>query len=76
MNPVIIDKSSFPSAKLGDPNVVLYFYNVNSDAFTYGYEANKTTHIIKLDKGLTAQEIDVILDEIFFNQLIEYGKVG
>jgi len=72
----VINKSSKPVAKLRDPEINTYFYNVNADAFTVGFDATKTTHIIKVDAGQTAQELDVILDEVFFSYLVEHGTVG
>ena len=72
----VINKSSKKVAKLRDPDINTYFYDVNNDAFTYGFVAEKTTHIIKVDAGLTAQELDVILDDVFIDYLIEHGRVG
>lgn len=72
----VINKSSKSVAKIRDPEINTYFYNVNRDAFTFGFDAEKTTHIIKVDAGLTAQELDVILDDVFFDYLIEHGTVG
>ena len=46
-------------------DTVTYFYDAVDEVFLNG-DIHRATHAVHIDKGLTAQEIDVILNEVLF----------
>jgi hypothetical protein len=70
----IVNKTDVKS--LNDPDAFVFFYNVNRDAFTLEYDAETTTHIVKVPNTYTAQETDAVFDDVFIDYLIEHGRVG